>query len=541
MRRPLALLVTAVLSLLVGVSACSSETPSEPSADDSGPSTEVLTCGDEPSVSTPALIDGAEARIAKNDVRPAAPTSTADVPPSLAAGELTSCPADMVLVEGEYCTNVKEECLEWMDPPNGNLPQHRCKKFAPSVCVGERVHKRFCIDKDEYAATQDGLPQGDTSWTDAKKTCEANGKRLCMESEWQFACEGEEMRPYPYGFERDPSACNFEQGHLVAGDGSLRDGRVPVTSNEKCLSPFGVHDMVGNIDEWVVLDKPHYSEKNGGRKMMSGLKGGWWGPLRNRCRPTTVDHDEQFHELQTGFRCCADPARLGSRVGARARPRHALAMASPSLTLYVDSFWISPYVFSCFVALREKGLAFETKTVALEKGEQRDVAYKKRTLTGRVPALEHGDFTLAESSAIVDYLEEAFPAPAHPRILPENVRDRARARQILAWVRSDLMPIREERSTNTMFYEPTKRPLSADAKNAAEKLFFVADTLLADGGSFLFGSFGIADADLAFMLHRLILNGDAVPEKVATWAKNVWQRPSVQAFVTHARPPFVPY
>ncbi len=165
---------------------------------------------------------------------------------------------------------------------------------------------RFCIDRLE-AAGEDDLPLADRSWTEAEQLCEAEGKRLCQEREWVFACEGEEARPYPYGFIRSPQLCNFEQiDGLVTPKGKLADLRQPVTSSPDCLSPFGVQNMVGNIDEWVVLDVPHFSSKNNGKKMNSGLKGGWWGPLRNRCRPTTVDHDEIFHELQTGFRCCKD-------------------------------------------------------------------------------------------------------------------------------------------------------------------------------------------------------------------------------------------
>ena len=82
--------------------------------------------------------------------------------------------------------------------------------------------------------------------------------------------------------------------------------------------------------------------------------------------------------------------------------------------------------------------------------------YADRSLTARVPMLRHGDFYLSESSAIVEYLEDAFPGT--PRLLPADVRQRARARQLMAWVRSDLMPIREERSTHTLFYEPAKSP-----------------------------------------------------------------------------------
>jgi hypothetical protein len=220
-----------------------------------------------------------------------------------------ACPDAMILVEGAFCPTPDQPCLNWMDDPV-KYPYARCAEFAqPSTCKGERVRLRFCIDRHE-AAEATGMPIADTSWTNASAACKAQGKRLCQEREWLFACEGEEMRPYPYGYVRNPALCNFEKDNLVV-KGELADQRQPVTANPECLSPFGVQNMVGNIDEWVVLDKPHYSGANGGRKMVSGLKGGWWGPLRNRCRPTTVDHDEYFHELQTGYRCCADARAAG--------------------------------------------------------------------------------------------------------------------------------------------------------------------------------------------------------------------------------------
>lgn len=230
------------------------------------------------------------------------PTSGIDQPVTTKG----DCPDGMLLVEGSFCSNPVHTCVEWKDDPS-KFQFARCAKYAePAKCKGERETMRFCIDKLE-AADATGLPAADVSWTQASEACKANGKRLCKENEWVFACEGEEMRPYPYGFRRDASLCNFEitEG-LATNKGELADHRQPVTANPQCLSPFGVANMVGNIDEWVVLEKPHYSNVNGGRKMMSGLKGGWWGPLRNRCRPVTVDHDELFHELQTGYRCCAD-------------------------------------------------------------------------------------------------------------------------------------------------------------------------------------------------------------------------------------------
>ena len=213
--------------------------------------------------------------------------------------------------------------------------------------------------------------------------------------------------------------------------------------------------------------------------------------------------------------------------------------ASKTLTLFADTFWISPYVFSCFVTLREKGLDFSVDPVALQIKAQEAPAFRDGTLTGRVPALRHGDFWLAESQAIIEYLEDAFPDA--PRVLPRGTQERARARQILSWLRSDLLPIREERSTATMFYERAAVPLSAAGEAAAAKLLRVADLLVPQGSGSLFGAWSQADSDLAFMLHRLLLNGHEVPAKIRAYAEREWQRPSVQEFVTRERAPYVPY
>ncbi len=216
-------------------------------------------------------------------------------------------------------------------------------------------------------------------------------------------------------------------------------------------------------------------------------------------------------------------------------------MAPPAqLALYGDRFWISPYVYSCFVAVTEKGVPFEWVDVALDRKEQHAPEFRDRSLTGRVPALRHGDFWLSESAAIVEYLDETF-AGTGPALLPAGRQDRARARQVMGWIRSDLLALREERPTTTMFYAPTKKPLGTGGQTAADKLVRVASQLVRDGRTTLFDSWSIADADLAFMLHRLILNGDPVPAALRAYAEATWRRPSVRAFVERERPPYVPY
>jgi glutathione S-transferase len=211
------------------------------------------------------------------------------------------------------------------------------------------------------------------------------------------------------------------------------------------------------------------------------------------------------------------------------------------LILYVDRLWISPYAFSSFVALEEKRLDYEVKPIALERGEQRAPEFREPSLTGKVPALRHGDYWLTESLAISEYLAETFPFPKHPRLFPENLQERGRARQLMMWLRTDLLPVREERSSHTLFYERATQPLSEKGRAAAAELVRIADRVIPEGRTTLFNAWCIADAELGFMLQRLNLNGDPLPPKLKAYAEAQWLRPSVRKFAEHPRPPFVPY
>lgn len=202
--------------------------------------------------------------------------------------------------------------------------------------------------------------------------------------------------------------------------------------------------------------------------------------------------------------------------------------------LYVDAQFTSPYAMSVFVALREKGIDFEMLTLDLDAAQNLGQEYARLSQTRRVPTLVHEGFALAESSAITEYLEELFPQVP---VYPHAPQQRAKARQVQAWLRSDLLPIRQERSTLVVFYGQRGAPLSAQAQVAAGKLIDAAQALLEDGRQYLFGAWSIADVDLVLMLNRLILNGDPVPANLVAYARHQWQRPSVQQWVQLQRPP----
>lgn len=209
-------------------------------------------------------------------------------------------------------------------------------------------------------------------------------------------------------------------------------------------------------------------------------------------------------------------------------------MNYPSITLWSDSSFFSPYAMSVYVALTEKGIPFTLKRVDLSQNQQFDSDYRALSLTCRVPTLQIDEFVLSESSAIAEYLEERFPAPEFERLYPRDREKRARAREVQAWLRSDFMPIRQERPTEVLFAGERFPPLTSAAAQAAEKLIAASLRLLPDHQQNLFGEWSIADTDLAVMLNRLALHGDALPDRLREYAEFQWQRASVQLWLAES-------
>lgn len=236
---------------------------------------------------------------------PQEPLRTFPEPPEIVFREeapAPPCPDGTVLVEGDSYPVAVRTCLEG-DP-------YRCRRFSGKVrLIGEPTRLRFCIDVHEHPNREGATPEVGMTWHEARSSCEKEGKRLCTEDEWTLACEGPERNPYPTGLDRDPGACNIDRPWIRPDNAKLngpdRQGELDRLSQSVpsgslgCVSHYGVRDMTGNVDEWV--------ENRTGRKYRSGLKGGWWGPVRNRCRPITLFHNEWHHGYQIGTRCCSDP------------------------------------------------------------------------------------------------------------------------------------------------------------------------------------------------------------------------------------------
>ena len=170
----------------------------------------------------------------------------------------------------------------------------------------------FEIDALPYPNRAGEPPLHGLTRAEAEAKCREQGKRLCSEDEWTFACEGEEATPYPYGYTRSADKCPIDARWKAFNERAMhpRDGKEAMLELDKlwqgvasgdrpdCRSASGVYDLTGNIDEWT------RSVREGERPSI--LKGGYWGPVRTRCRPSTRSHDENHVFYQQGFRCCAD-------------------------------------------------------------------------------------------------------------------------------------------------------------------------------------------------------------------------------------------
>lgn len=259
-----------------------------------------------------------------------------------------ACPNDMVEVEGDFCSNVEQKCLYNVDVDGKREDKPAddtwsCGEFqSPSVCKSDaKVHLHFCMDKYEWPNKPGQIPQDWMTWYDAKKAVESVGKRLCTHREWTLAAEGPDMHPVPYGdgFHRDNTICNFDRHYSDitntpefkalnlkgidvfqskspndAMSQALRMFLVPSGSKPDCVSDYGVHDMAGNIDEFVVneggaMECPPEMRKQGKCMQVSyisGLMGGHIWHVRNASRPMTTAHYPGFGWYETGTRACKD-------------------------------------------------------------------------------------------------------------------------------------------------------------------------------------------------------------------------------------------
>lgn len=226
---------------------------------------------------------------------------------------------DPFLLVPAVCRPAREDSIPMVSVPPGVLlrgsPRDHNERDSSELELEPIYIPRFSIDAYPYPGRSGVYPRVDVTLEEARYLCRIQGKRLCLEEEWERACKGPNQSTYPYGGVFDENACytplNFEHFHL------RRNGAFP-----GCISGFGVADMSGNINEWTdstlskeeVESSPNESYlgvldpmAEAGLERVPMLRGGGdWGedPADLRCA-----HREHFHMPRDrydddGFRCC---------------------------------------------------------------------------------------------------------------------------------------------------------------------------------------------------------------------------------------------
>ena len=146
-------------------------------------------------------------------------------------------------------------------PGSSDYPRHTVYLESYYIYAYQVTNEQFAtfIKKTGYKAKgkwekyvksgRERHPVVNILWNDAVAYCEWAGGRLPTTAQWEKAARGNDGRAYPWGNTWDDNRCNWS---IVPRLSDLYRGRntMPVGSFPSGVSPYGVHDMAGNVWEW---------------------------------------------------------------------------------------------------------------------------------------------------------------------------------------------------------------------------------------------------------------------------------------------------
>ena len=181
------------------------------------------------------------------------------------------------------------------------------------------------------------------------------------------------------------------------------------------------------------------------------------------------------------------------------------------------TYFRSSAAYRVRIALNLKGVAYDSVSINLLTGEQREEGYRAINPQGRVPSLDIGVATLIQSPAILEYLDECYPEPP---LLPVGAVNRAKVRAVSSLIGCDIHPLN---NSGTIAY--LNKRLGHDQATADEwyahwvREGFDAIERLIEPGPYAFGSrITLADVYLVpqvFNARRFNVSLDAYPKIAA--------------------------
>ena len=197
------------------------------------------------------------------------------------------------------------------------------------------------------------------------------------------------------------------------------------------------------------------------------------------------------------------------------------------ITFYYGSG--SPPAWRVWLALEHKKIAYDFKLMSFSAGDLKTPDYLAKNPRGQVPLIIDGDFALWESNAIVEYLEEQFPATA--RLFPGSTKERSEVRRQIAEI-DDNFGAALSKLTGWVLWTPgdqwNEERIAGARKAVLDELEYIATQMRGD----YLACGAITAADYAFYpmvatLARCDLKKPdlgmmpARPPKIAAWMKRI--------------------
>lgn len=195
-----------------------------------------------------------------------------------------------------------------------------------------------------------------------------------------------------------------------------------------------------------------------------------------------------------------------------------------NLTIILGNKTYSSWSLRGWLAIKMTGLPFEEKVVPLYRSETKAELAKESDAPPMVPVLRHGDLTLWDSLAIMEYLAELA---SDAGLWPTEIKERAMARVYVSEMHSGFAPLRNHVPMD-LRRQDSDVELPEDVLQNIERILTIwgqCRAEYADGGDFLFGAYSLVDAAFAPVVVRLRSVGIALDPVCQTYAETLWNHP----------------